>query len=144
MTTAVEWESENAAALDDMIAALKNSDPYLAAEILDRIAPYPQGENAAARNEHVDTVMYREVEVRDPKTGALDNPNGPAHVKTNGTREWYTHGMLHNEAGPAIIRLNGEVEYYYLGTKCKDAAELDAMVERAHRHAARSKTINNA
>lgn len=141
MSTATEWLRDNEKYLKDIAAAMDDSDPYLAGELLELIAPQPSGENVRVHEKSLASLSSRVVEVVDPKTGQLDNPGGPALVKSNGTRKWYTAGMLHNQSGPAVIRMNGEVEYYYLGTRCHDAAELDALVEKAKTHAAKTQNL---
>lgn len=147
MGSATDWERDNEATLNAIKEAMANSDPYLAGEILERLAPHPVGENVQVKEKALASLASREVEVIDPRTKQLNNPDGPAVIKSNGTRRWYTAGMLHNESGPAILRLSGEVEYYYLGTKCQNAQELDAIVQRAKEHAAKSthvRTVQNS
>ncbi|MCR4377496.1 MAG: hypothetical protein NUV50_05310 [Rhodospirillales bacterium] len=143
MGSATDWERDNEATLNAIKEAMANSDPYLAGEILERLAPHPVGENVRVKEKALASLASREVEVIDPRTGQLDNPDGPAVIKSNGTRRWYTAGMLHNESGPAILRLSGEVEYYYLGTKCQNAQELDTIVEKAKKHAVKTTHVRS-
>lgn len=144
MSTAVEWEREHADTLKEMADALSNDDPYLAAEILNRLAPYPEGENVHTKERDGYGLQYNhKLEVIDPATGQLHNPDGPAVVKSDGTRKWYKSGMQHNSSAPAVIKPNGELRYFYLGTKCKNAAELDDTVRRARDWAAKSKNVRN-
>ena len=144
MGSATDWERDNEANLHAIAEAMANNDPFLAEEILERIAPHPTGENVRIKEMALASLSSREVEVIDPRTGKLDNPYGPAVIKNNGTRKWYTAGMLHNESGPAVVKLSGEVEYYYLDTRCKSAAELDAIVEKARKHAARTSHVRTS
>lgn len=139
MSTAVEWERENEPALKEIKAALADSDPYLAAEILDRLAPSPDGDTLHAREKR----FNREVEIIDPETGQLHNADGPAVVRSDGTRLWYVKGLQHNASGPAVIKPNGDLRYYYHGTKCKNAEALDDTVKRAKEWAAKSKHVRN-
>lgn len=144
MSTAVEWEREHAEILKEMADALAENDPYLAAEILNRIAPLPEGENVRSKERggyglDVDHTL----EVIDPATGKLHNPDGPAVIKRDGTRKWYKSGLQHNSSAPAVIKPNGELRYYYLGTKCKTAAELDDTVKRAREWAQKSHNARN-
>ena len=131
MTTAVEWEAKHKDALEQIKAAAGNSDPYLAEEIMDKIAPHPEGDNVHVDEKPSELIHKGTVKVIDPKDGTLDNPNGVAVVKSDGTREWYKKGMLHNSHGPAIFQPNGKVKYYYLGERYKTAAELDETVKKA-------------
>lgn len=145
MGTAVEWERDHQELLKQMAEAVAHKDPYLAEEIMERLAPYPEGDNVR-EPERIDqhTKRIREVEVIDPVSGQLDNPNGPALVKGDGTRMWYRRGMQHNASGPAVIKLNGEVAYYYFGVKCKNAEALDETVRKAEEHAKKSAHWKNA
>ena len=140
MSTAVEWEREHADALKEIANALVNKDPYLAAELLNQLAPFPVGENVHSKERDGYGLQYNhKLEVKDPTTGQLHNEHGPAVVESDGTRLWYKMGMQHNASGPAVIKPNGELRYYYLGTKCKNAAELDDTVRRAKEWAAKTR-----
>lgn len=139
MSTAVEWERENEPTLKEIKAALADSDPYLAAEVLDHLAPSPDGDTLHAREKR----FNREVEIIDPTTGQLHNADGPAVVRSDGTRLWYFKGLQHNASGPAVIKPNGDLRYYYHGTKCNNAEVLDDTVKRAKEWAAKSKNVRN-
>ena len=139
MSTAVQWERDHAEVLKEIADALADKDPFLAAEILDRIAPSPDGEDLHTRRKK----FNREVEIIDPVTGQLHNADGPAVVKSDGTRMWYKTGLQHNASGPAVIKPNGDLRYYYLGTKCKDAADLDEIVKKAKEWAAKTQNVRN-
>jgi len=145
MSTATEWERQHADLLQQIADALANDDPYSAAEILNQIAPAPEGDNVHTheRNAYGLHVNHR-LEVHDPKTGQLDNPDGPAVIKSDGTRMWYKAGMQHNSRGPAVIKPNGELRYFYLGTKYKTAAELDDTVRRAREWAEKARAKKSA
>lgn len=143
MGTAVEWERENESALNDVKAAIANNDPYLAIEILNRIAPAHDGEHAVEPESAGDALYKSVFEAYHPKTMQLHCTHGPALVKGDGSRYWYFNGMLHNPSGPAKIKPNGDLSYYYLGTKCKTAEDLDDMVRRANKHA-KNNTLQNA
>jgi len=143
MTTAVEWERNHAGNLKAMAEAMAENDPYLADEILNKIVPYPEGENVHVESSTDNTQAGRLVEVFDPVSNRIDNPNGPAVIEGNGTRKWFRAGLKHNASGPAVIKLTGEIKYYYLGTQCKTAAELDEIVAKAERHYENSTHIHN-
>jgi len=143
MGTAVEWEREHAEDLQAIKDAVANKDPYLAIEILNRIAPVHEGDDVREPANAGEAIHNRVLEVVDPATGRLHNEYGPAVVKADGTRKWYRKGMQHNASGPAVIKANGELKYYYLGTKCKNAEDLDDIVRRAQEHAQRSKNLRN-
>jgi len=143
MTTAVEWERENAADLKAMAEALAENDRYLAEEILNKIAPYPEGENVQTSKPTNDAYFHRLAKFIDPETGRVDNPNGPAIVEGDGTRKWYRADMLHNSHGPAKIKPNGKLSYYYMGKRCKSAEDLDEVVAIAKRHNEKSKHVRN-
>lgn len=141
--TAAEWEHNNAQNLKAIADAMADKDPYMAEEFREMLAPTPEGDNVRTPRGFENSRAGREVEVVDPATGQLDNPDGPAVVKSDGTRKWYRMGLLHNAAGPAVLKPNGEVQYYYFGTRCKDAAELDDTVARAEQFAKTSKNWRN-
>lgn len=48
-------------------------------------------------------------------SGELHNENGPAVIRTNGSREWFVNGKRHNNNGPAIEKPNGTKIYYQHG-----------------------------
>lgn len=143
MTTAVDWERNNANTLKIMAQAMANKDRNFADGILNWIAPTPEGVNVKQSDSSPSTLRGRLVEVVDPVSKRIDNPHGPAIVEGNGTRKWYRAGLLHNATGPAVIKLTGEVKYYYFGTRCKTAAELDERVASAERHFKNSKHCRN-
>ncbi len=145
MSTAVEWEREHAQALQEIKDALAGSDPYLAGELLDALIPAPEGENVHTKERETGHGLQFDhvIEVIDPVTGQLDNADGPAVVKSDGTRKWYKAGLQHNENGPAVIKPNGELRYFYLGTKYKNAAALDEVVKRARDFAEKSQNARN-
>lgn len=41
--------------------------------------------------------------------------NVPSIESSNGTKEWYIHGVLHRKNEPAIICLNGNTEWWFNG-----------------------------
>lgn len=146
MGTAVEWELEHAQTLQEIADAMADDDPYLAAELLNRIAPFPEGENVHTKEKggSYGLQFNHKLEVTDPGTGQLHNPDGPAVVKSDGARQWYKAGMQHRSDGPAVIKPNGELRYFYLGTKCKSAADLDDTVKRAAEWSNNSRNVRNA
>ena len=131
MTTAVEWEAKHQDVLAQIKDAADNNDPYLAEELMEKIAPHPEGDNVHVDEKPSEQIHKGTVRVIDPKGGWLDNPDGVAVVKRDGTRQWYKKGMLHNSRGPAVLKPNGRVKYYYLGEECKSAAALDETVKKA-------------
>lgn len=142
MASAVEWETDHALDIRDIKAAIKNKDPYLAVEILNRIAPaMDEHEHAIEPETAGDDPQKTVLELKNPASGQLHSTEGPALVKGDGTRFWYFNGMLHNPQGPAVIKANGELQYYYLGTKCKTAEELDDTVRRAQERAQKAKAL---
>lgn len=144
--TAAQWEEENEGFLTALSTAHAENDAYVVEDLLERLAPAPdeQDETVRQRERTLGDIKVVELEVRDPVTHKLSSTSGPAVVKHDGTRLWFYAGLQHNANGPAVIRPNGEVEYHYLGAKCRDAEDLDAMVRRAQRHARNSKNWLNA
>jgi len=143
MTTAVEWERQNADHLKAMAEAMADKDKYLADEILNQMAPFPEGDHVKELGSSDNTQSGRLIEVVDPVSKRIDNPHGPAVVEGSGTRKWYRAGLLHNATGPAVIKLKGDIKYYYFGARCKTAAELDERVASAKRHFEKSKHCRN-
>jgi predicted lipoprotein with Yx(FWY)xxD motif len=43
------------------------------------------------------------------------NLNGPAIIRSDGTKKWYQKGELHRLDGPAIIRSDGTKKWYQKG-----------------------------
>lgn len=144
MPTAVEWEKRYRDRLEQMKMALNEKDQYAAENILEQIAPHPKGDNVFVKQNFSGYGLFCTTSVRvlDPDSGVMDNPDGVACIKKDGTRMWYYAGMLHNKTGPAVIKPNGKLEYYYLGTKKKNAEDLDATVRSANEHAERNKRRN--
>jgi len=143
MTTAVEWELAHSEDLIALAEAIENKDRYTAHEILDKIAPFPEGENVKTSKVENDGYFDRLASVTNPDTGKLDNRNGPAVVEGDGTRKWYRAGLLHNSHAPAVIKANGKIKYYYMGEKYDTAVELDEVAARARRHNAKSSHYRN-
>lgn len=144
MGKALEWEREHADLLKRIADALADNDPYLAGEILNRVAPQPVGANVRTKERNgYGLESDHKIAVIDPLSQKLDNADGPAVVKSDGTRKWYKAGMQHNASGPAVIKANGELRYYYLGKKCKNAAALDDTVRRAEEWAKKSQNMRN-
>ena len=143
MNTAVEWERKHADQLKAMAEAIADKDKYLAEEILNTIAPRPEGEHVLENEDSEHGQAKRQAKVVNPTSKRIDNPNGPAVIEGDGTRKWYRANMLHNAHGPAIIKPNGDVKYYHFGTRYKTAAELDAVTESTNRHNEKSKNIRN-
>lgn len=143
MTTAAEWEHNNAGHLKALEAASKNKNWSRTEEILSQLAPVPEGDNCHASKSITNTLLGQKVKVIDPVSSRIDNPYGPAIVLNDGTRKWYRAGMLHNASGPAVLKPDGKVMYYYLGTKCKDAEYLDSEVERVNLHNQKSRNWLN-
>jgi len=141
--TAVAWQRDHKEALEHMKEAVGNKDPFLAEEILETIAPHPEGENVHVDEKPSEQMHKGAVTVIDPKAGWLDNPDGVAVVRSDGTRKWYKKGMLHNAHGPAILKLNGKLKYYYLGEKCKTALDLDETVQKAKDWFAKTQHVGN-
>jgi len=143
--SAAKWEQEHQKFLDAIKTALKEKDRYSAEDILEKIAPHPVGENVFVKENpsHEGLFTTASVFVIKPGTNVLDNPNGVARIKRDGTRMWYMNGMLHNSKGPAVIYPSGKVEYYYAGQQLNSAQDLDSEVQSALDHAARSKSVRN-
>lgn len=141
--TAATWEQEHRQNLNAMAKATQEKDPYLAEEILNTIAPRPEGKNMHESKNSEHRKSGRQIKVVDPLTGRIDNPHGVAVVEGDGTRKWYRANMLHNAHGPAIIKPNGKLSYYHFGTRYKSAAELDAVTASAKRHDENSKHCRN-
>ncbi|PCI42317.1 MAG: hypothetical protein COB46_00830 [Rhodospirillaceae bacterium] len=134
MNTATIWEQKHRQDLTAMAEAIQDKDTYLAEEILNTIAPRPEGENVQEGKNLEHRKSGRQAKVVDPITGRIDNPHGVAVVEADGTRKWYRANMLHNAHGPAIIKPNGKLSYYHFGTRCKSAAALDAVTQSTKRH----------
>ncbi|PHS79574.1 MAG: hypothetical protein COB59_01245 [Rhodospirillaceae bacterium] len=141
--TATLWEQQHRQDLKDMAEAIGDKDTYLAEEILNTLAPRPEGENVQETKSSEHRKSGRQTKVVDPLTGRIDNPHGVAVVEGDGTRKWYRANMLHNAYGPAIIKPNGKLSYYHFGTHYKSAAALDAVTESAKRHNENSKHCRN-
>jgi hypothetical protein len=47
--------------------------------------------------------------------GKLHNENGPAAIYADGFKSHWIHGKLHNSNGPAMVHADGSKEYYING-----------------------------
>lgn len=49
------------------------------------------------------------------KNGKLHREDGPAIIRSNGTKVWYANGKRHRGDGPAVVQSSGHKEWYYNG-----------------------------
>lgn len=66
------------------------------------------------------TVVLPDGTIETRRRGVLHREDGPAVLRTNGTRMWYKNGKLHRDGGPALEFYDGSKEWWREGKRHRD------------------------